>query len=83
MSKARGMSCGGRSRLAGSGWLGSGWAARRFCRSCAPGVEVVDPGLDGEDPVAELVDGEGGGPEVVGEGGHGAWSASRASLACL
>ena len=37
----------------------------------APGVEVVDPGLDGELPGAELVDGEAGGPEVVGERGHG------------
>ena len=33
MVKARGMSCGGRSRFAGSGLAGSGWAARRFLRS--------------------------------------------------
>ena len=33
-----------------------------------PCVEVIDPGLDGVEPVAELVDGEGGSPEVVGEG---------------
>ena len=42
-----------------------------FGEVVSPGVEVVDPGFDGEAPVAELVDGEGGGPEVVGEGGEG------------
>ena len=36
-----------------------------------PGVEVVDPGFDGEVVEADGVDGEGGGPEVVGEGGEG------------
>ena len=36
-----------------------------------PGVEVVDPGFDGEVPRADFVGGEGGGPEVVGEGGEG------------
>ena len=33
MVRARGMSCGGRSRSAGSELAGSGWAARRFLRS--------------------------------------------------
>ncbi len=32
---------------------------------------MIDPGFDGEEPVAELVDGEGGLPEVVGEGCEG------------
>ena len=35
-----------------------------------PGVEVIDPGLNGEVPAAELVDGEDSGPEVVIEGGE-------------
>ena len=33
MVSARGMSCGGRLRFAGSELAGSGWAARRFLRS--------------------------------------------------
>ena len=61
--------------LAGSVW-GSGWAARRFSQIGAPGVEVIDPGLDGVEPVAEFVHGEGGGPEIVGEGASVAWNAS-------
>ncbi len=35
-----------------------------------PGVEVVDPGIDGEVPEAEFVGGEGGGPAVIGERGE-------------
>ena len=69
MSKATGMSCGGRSRLAGSAGVGLGGEA--LAQVVAPGVEVVDPGLDGEDPGAELVDGEAGGPHVVDQRGHG------------
>ena len=37
----------------------------------APGVEVVDPGFDGEVPGADFVGGEGSGPEVVGESSEG------------
>ena len=33
----------------------------------APGAEVIDPGLDGVEPVAKLVHDKGGGPEIVGE----------------
>jgi len=66
MVSARGISCGGRLRFAGSELAGSGCAARRFFEVGAPGVEVVDPGLDGKAPRAELVYDKTGGPEVVG-----------------
>lgn len=32
-----------------------------------PGVEVIDPGFDGEAPGADLIDGEGRAPTIVGE----------------
>src|SRR5665213_2459755 len=41
-----------------------------LCEVVVPGVEVVDPGFDGEAPGAELVGGEGGGPEIVGQSGE-------------
>ena len=37
-----------------AGRPGSAWASRRFLRSCVPGVEVVDPGLDGEEPARRV-----------------------------
>jgi hypothetical protein len=36
-----------------------------------PGVEVVDPGFDGEVPWTDFVEGEDGGPEVIGESAEG------------
>ena len=71
MVRARGMSCGGRLRLAGSGLAGSGWAARRFLRSAhqvskwstqAWMVKIQGPSW------STVKAGE---PEVVGECGHG------------
>jgi hypothetical protein len=38
-----------------------------FLQVGAPGCEVIDPRVDGVEPVAELVYGKGCGPEVVGE----------------
>ena len=48
-----------------------GLRGKALAQVVAPGVEVVDPGPDGEGPGAELVDGEAGGPQIVGQFGHG------------
>ena len=53
----------------GAGGVGLGGEA--LFEVVAPSVEVVDPGLDGVGPGAELFDGEAGGPQVVDERGHG------------
>jgi hypothetical protein len=67
-----------RARLQGKGnvlRLGGGvrcvgvWLGREaLLQVGAPGVEVIDPCLEGVEPVAELVDREGDSPEIVGEG---------------
>lgn len=38
-----------------------------FGEVVVPGVEVIDPGFDGEAPGAKLIDGEGGAPPIVGK----------------
>ena len=49
----------------------SGLGFEAFFQVGVPGFEVIDPGFDGEEPVSQLIHGEGGLPEVVGEGGEG------------
>ena len=57
--EARGMSCDSLEALGLSGdWL----RGEALSQIGAPGVEVIDPSLDGVEPVAEFVHGEGGGP---------------------
>src|ERR1700733_1508182 len=52
-------------RCVGRGWRALG--GDPLSQVGAPGAEVIDPCLDGVEPVAELVHGEGGRPKVVGE----------------
>jgi hypothetical protein len=50
---------------------GVGLRVETLAKVGAPGIEVVDPGLDGEDPGAEAICGEASCPHVVGKGRHG------------
>jgi GH15 family glucan-1,4-alpha-glucosidase len=75
----RGDGRGGRGRIRGVG-VGRGgaggiaWArlgGEALAQVVAPGIEVIDPGAEREAPGADAVDGEGGGPHVIGERVHG------------
>ncbi len=52
--------------------LGAGFLSGKTLHEVGgPGVEVVDPGFDGEEVMTDLVEGEGGGPEVIRQGSEG------------